>query len=58
VQDVRGGIFDLTDAIAAGRTDHAVRLLQALLFRKEPTTLIRFCLRAISESSDSSRNTE
>ncbi len=44
VQDVRGGIFDLTDAIAAGRTDHAVRLLQALLFRKEPTTLIRFLL--------------
>ncbi|NLN45862.1 MAG: DNA polymerase III subunit delta [Clostridiaceae bacterium] len=44
VQDVRGGIFDLTDAIASGRTDQAVRLLQALLFRKEPTTLIRFLL--------------
>ncbi|MBP7402555.1 MAG: DNA polymerase III subunit delta [Clostridia bacterium] len=44
VQDVRGGIFDLTDAIAAGRTERAAALLDALLFRKEPTTLIRFLL--------------
>ncbi len=44
VQDIRGGIFDLTDAIAAGRFDKAVQLLESLLFRKEPTTLIRFLL--------------
>ncbi len=44
IQDIRGGIFDLTDAIAAGNSGRAVELLQALLFRKEPTTLIRFLL--------------
>ena len=44
IPDVRGGIFELSDAIAAGRADRALRLLGALLSRKEPTTLIRFLL--------------
>lgn len=40
--DVRGTVFDLTDAVSAGKTDQALNLLDTLLILKEPLPLIRF----------------
>ncbi|NLM19941.1 MAG: DNA polymerase III subunit delta [Clostridiaceae bacterium] len=40
--DVRGTVFDLTDAVSAGQTDQALKLLDTLLILKEPLPLIRF----------------
>ncbi|HHT24593.1 MAG TPA: DNA polymerase III subunit delta [Clostridiaceae bacterium] len=40
--DVRGTVFDLTDAVSAGKTDQALKLLDTLLVLKEPLPLIRF----------------
>ncbi|NLJ71337.1 MAG: DNA polymerase III subunit delta [Clostridiaceae bacterium] len=40
--DIRGTVFDLTDAISAGQTEKALKLLDTLLILKEPLPLIRF----------------
>ncbi|HHU52497.1 MAG TPA: DNA polymerase III subunit delta [Clostridiaceae bacterium] len=40
--DLRGTVFDLTDAVSAGQTDKALNLLDTLLILKEPLPLIRF----------------
>ncbi len=42
--DLHGRIFDLTDAIAAGKAKEALDLLDVLLQLKEPLPLIRFML--------------
>lgn len=40
--DLRGTIFNLTDAVSAGRTRIALDILDSLLAQKEPLPLIRF----------------
>lgn len=40
--DLRGSVFNLTDAVAAGNTKQALDLLNTLLMLKEPLPLIRF----------------
>ncbi len=42
--DLRGTIFDLTDAISAGRTAQALSLLDALIAQRQPVQLITFML--------------
>lgn len=42
--DLRGTVFDLTDAISAGDTDTALRLLDTLIGLKQPVQLIAFML--------------
>lgn len=42
--DLRGTIFDLTDAISSGRTAQALTLLDALIAQKQPVQLITFML--------------
>lgn len=42
--DLRGSVFDLTDAMAAGRTETALRLLDTLIGQKQPVQLIAFML--------------
>lgn len=40
--DLRGTVFNLTDAVSAGQTKRALYLLDTLLILKEPLPLIRF----------------
>jgi DNA polymerase-3 subunit delta len=42
--DLRGNIFDMTDAISKGQTARALELLDLLLGQKEPVQLIAFML--------------
>lgn len=42
--DLRGNIFDMTDAISRGQTSRALELLDLLLGQKEPVQLISFML--------------
>lgn len=42
--DLRGNIFDLTDAISAGNTQRALLVFETLLTQKEPLPLIRYML--------------
>ena len=42
--DLRGTIFDLTDAISSGRTAQALTLLDSLIAQKQPVQLITFML--------------
>ncbi len=42
--DLRGTIFDLTDAISAGQPDKALTLLDTLIVRKQPVQLVTFML--------------
>lgn len=42
--DLRGTIFDLTDAISSGRTAQALTLLDTLIAQKQPVQLITFML--------------
>jgi DNA polymerase-3 subunit delta len=42
--DLRGNIFDMTDAISRGQTARALELLDLLLGQKEPAQLIAFML--------------
>ncbi len=42
--DLRGNIFDMTDAISRGNTAKALELVDLLLSQKEPATLIAFML--------------
>lgn len=42
--DLRGTIFDLTDAISAGRSAQALMLLDTLIAQKQPVQLITFML--------------
>lgn len=42
--DLRGNIFDMTDAISRGNTARALELVDLLLSQKEPATLIAFML--------------
>ncbi|MDD2579185.1 MAG: DNA polymerase III subunit delta [Eubacteriales bacterium] len=42
--DLRGSVFDLTDAMATGRTEQALRLLDTLIGQKQPVQLISFML--------------
>jgi len=42
--DLRGTIFDLTDAMSAGRTAQALTLLDTLIVQKQPVQLITFML--------------
>ncbi|MDD2533566.1 MAG: DNA polymerase III subunit delta [Eubacteriales bacterium] len=42
--DLRGNIFDMTDAISKGNTARALELLDLLLGQKEPAQLIAFML--------------
>lgn len=42
--DLRGSVFDLTDAVSAGRTSRALTLLDTLIAQKQPVQLITFML--------------
>jgi DNA polymerase III subunit delta len=42
--DLRGSIFDLTDALSDGRTERALQLVDTLIGQKEPVQLIQFML--------------
>jgi DNA polymerase III subunit delta len=42
--DLRGSIFDLTDALSEGRTERALTLVDNLISQKEPVQLIQFML--------------
>lgn len=42
--DLKGSIFDLTDALSAGRTQIALQLLGRLISQKQPVQLIQFML--------------
>ncbi|NLM76581.1 MAG: DNA polymerase III subunit delta [Ruminococcaceae bacterium] len=42
--DLHGSIFDMTDALAAGRADRALELADVLISQKQPVQLIQFML--------------
>ncbi len=42
--DLRGNIFDLTDAVSAGNTKRALTIFETLIAQKEPLPLIRYML--------------
>ncbi|MGI6298104.1 MAG: DNA polymerase III subunit delta [Saccharofermentanales bacterium] len=42
--DLRGSVFDLTDAVSAGQTSRALTLLDTLIAQKQPVQLITFML--------------
>jgi DNA polymerase III subunit delta len=42
--DLRGSIFDLTDALSEGKTGRALQLVDTLISQKEPVQLIQFML--------------
>lgn len=42
--DLRGNIFELADALAEGRTERALQLVDLLIGQKEPVQLIQFML--------------
>lgn len=42
--DLRGSIFDMTDAISRGQTGQALELLDRLISQKQPVQLIQFML--------------